>query len=108
MSFCPVYGPRLSSCSMLKDWLEKEKPEVSSLISCDAVLMQFSCILAKFGQILTQNCRKIEVPRGTGILLRFKTALQLINELISEDLIGSKSSFETYSFVEYALKVDLF
>ena len=57
--------------------------EVSSLISCDAVLVRSSWILAEFGRILTKNCSKIEVPRGTGILLRFKTASQLINELIS-------------------------
>ena len=56
--------------------------------SCDAVLVRFSWILAEFGRILTQNCNKIEVPRGTGILLRSKTESQLINELISEDLFS--------------------
>ena len=65
-------------------------PEVSLLISCDAVLVRSLWILAKFGRILTKNCSKIEGPPGTGILLRFKTASQLINELISRDVSDPK------------------
>ena len=67
---------------------ESSAPEVSSLISCDAVLVRKLCGLwAKFGQILNKNCSMIEVPRGTGILLRFKTASQLINELVSVEVL---------------------
>ena len=58
-------------------------PNIDQKLHQDAVLVRSTWILAKFGRILTKNSSKIEVPRGTGILLRFKTASQLINEIIS-------------------------
>ena len=56
----------------------------------------FGAIFVDFGQILPIFDKKRqqdrEVPRGTGILLRFKIASQLINELISEfEMLGTMS-----------------
>ena len=47
-----------------------------------------------------ENCTKIEVPQGTAIMLQFLK--------FPEDLIGSKSTFQTYSLVQYALKKTYF